>query len=82
MVGVKSLLAQNPPIGYRSVSDRWGLADAVRKLEFELLQIKYESQPEPRTGGDARAYIESGPTLPHGPQALKRVVVTKRLAQR
>jgi hypothetical protein len=30
---------QNPPIGYRSVSDTWSLANPVRKVEFELLQI-------------------------------------------
>ena len=31
---------QNPPIGYRSVSDTWSLANPVRKVEFELLQLR------------------------------------------
>jgi len=30
---------QNPPIGYRSVSDTWSLVNPVRKVEFELLLL-------------------------------------------
>jgi hypothetical protein len=30
--------AQNPPIGYQSVSDTWSLASPVRKVEFKLIQ--------------------------------------------
>jgi hypothetical protein len=31
---------QNPRIGYRSASDTWSLVNPVRKVEFELLQLK------------------------------------------
>jgi len=34
---------QNPPIGYQSVSDKWSLAKAVRKVEFKQFQLKAKS---------------------------------------
>jgi len=39
----RSLLrSQNPPrLGYQSVSDTWGLAKVVRKVEFKLLQLNH-----------------------------------------
>jgi len=30
---------QHPQVGYQSVSDGWKLVNAVRKIEFKLLQI-------------------------------------------
>ena len=37
------------PIGYRSVSDTWSLANPVRKVEFERLQIKRQHLTLPVT---------------------------------
>ena len=40
IVGKKSLLhSKSPRLGYQSVSDTWGLAKVVRKVEFKLLHI-------------------------------------------
>ena len=33
-------LKTHPRLGYQSVSDTWGLAKVVRKVEFKLLQIR------------------------------------------
>jgi hypothetical protein len=47
IVGKKSLLhSKSPRLGYQSVSDTWGLAKIVRKVEFKLLQIN-RSTPLP-----------------------------------
>ena len=37
------LPTQNPPIGCQSVSDTLSLSNAVRKVEFKPLQLKYDS---------------------------------------
>jgi hypothetical protein len=47
--------AQNPPIGYQPLSEIWSPDNAVRKVEFKLLQINRWSNtfkvptPEGRT---------------------------------
>jgi len=41
--------ARNPPIGFHSVSDKWSLANAARKVEFKLFtHYPYFSLPEDR----------------------------------
>src|SRR5437588_6694931 len=43
VVDVTSRLHSKSPIGYQSVSDKWSLANAVRKVEFKLFQLKAKS---------------------------------------
>ena len=33
----------HPPIGYQSVSDKWSFGNALRTVEFKLLQLKAKS---------------------------------------
>ena len=36
---MESITLKIPRLGYQSVSDTWGLAKVVRKVEFKLLHI-------------------------------------------
>src|SRR5208337_2539623 len=40
---------QNPPIGYRSVSDTWSLVNPVRKVEFDYYTKRIQTEPPRET---------------------------------
>jgi hypothetical protein len=53
VTGIPTAIPKSPRLGYQSVSDTWGLAKVVRKVEFKLLhhirpqEIPYSSQTIP-----------------------------------